>query len=118
MSYKHTGEPYRAKRSITRQQKVKLLEAVKNQTINLQSLKPFAGMEFYLCGDHFICKENSQRYSYAEILKIYNDLPDIPDTPKLIEFKAMEKGKLIVNMITILPISESEILETIVFNNK
>lgn len=105
MSYKHQGEPYRASRCITRQQKIKLLEAVQKKSINLQSFKTFTGMEFYRVEDHFICEEDSQRYTYKEIEKIYNTLPDIPETAGMIEFKGKENGKLIVNRIVILSIS-------------
>ena len=97
--------------NLTRLQKVKLLEALKNKSINLQSLKPFAGMEFYRVDNYFICLEDLQRYSYDEIEKIYNDLPNIQDAHGMIEFKTMEKGKLIVNKIVILPISLNEVLE-------
>ncbi len=102
---------YKPISNITRQQKIKLLEALKNKSISLQSIKPFAGMEFYRVDNHFICLEDLQRYSYEEIENIYNDLPKISDAPGMIEFKSMEKGNLIINKIVILPISLNEMLE-------
>lgn len=104
---------YRASRCITRQQKIKLLQAVQQKSINLQDLKNFAGLDFYRVKDHFICRENLQKYSYEEILKINDDLPTIPDAAGMIEFKAMENGEIIVNGIVIMPISEDEILQNL-----
>ncbi|MEO6134374.1 MAG: hypothetical protein ABIP35_04430 [Ginsengibacter sp.] len=60
---------YRSTRCITRQQKIKILEAVKKQSMNLQNIKTFAGMEFY-------SKANLSLYNYEdarkdEILQFY-----------------------------------------------
>lgn len=87
------------------------MEAVKKNSLNVESIKPFAGMDFYRVDNYFICREDLQRYSYEEILKINSDLPDLPDAAGMIEFKGVEQGKIIVNRIVILPISKDEMLE-------
>ena len=93
---------------LSRSQKNKLRLAIEKNKIKKQDLEDFEGMDFFRIDKDFICEQDNKRYCYEEIEKIYNELPNTPENVGMIEWKAIEKNKVVVNRINLLPVDKDE----------